>query len=148
MGSNEKDLKRLLDIREIESIAFVYALGMDTLDAELAASAFTEDGVWDATAAGVGRFEGHDKMIEFLTRQMADSANQYHATTNCIVTFDGENSAHGTNYVDARGNTKTGAAYGALVLNRDQYLRTDEGWRIASRIMTPLGPANVENMTK
>ena len=71
-------------------------------------------------------------------------ANQIHMFSNHIIEFDGPDEAHGTNYLEQDGYTHEGARIQCLGLNRDNYVRTDDGWRIQRRAITPLVPFQLE----
>lgn len=121
-----------------------YARGLDRFDPEEALSAFTDDAVWDATPVGLERFEGRQQIRGFFERDSQAIANQFHIITNHLIEFDAPNRAHGTNYVFSEGQTRSGAKFKAIALNEDTYVATAEGWRIASRIISPLTPPEMD----
>ncbi|MBM7365862.1 nuclear transport factor 2 family protein [Gordonia hydrophobica] len=126
------------DINDIVRATNLYARGLDLADPDEAASAFAPDAVWDATAVGLERFEGYDAIHGFFVADAAAVARGAHILTNHIVDFDDEDHAHGTNYVYAEAEMKSGAEIKAIALNRDRYVRTADGWKIAERIITPM----------
>jgi ketosteroid isomerase-like protein len=130
--------------REIVQAAHRYARGLDRFDPREALSAFSPDAVWDATAVGLERFEGEEQILKFFERDAGAMANQVHIVTNHVVEFDSPDRAHGTNYVFAEGETRSGARIRAIALNEDEYVRTAEGWRISSRVISPLTPPLME----
>lgn len=132
------------DRLEIMQLSHVYARGLDRFDPAEALSAFSGDAVWDATAVGLERFEGREKIREFFERDAGSVADQFHIITNHVVEFDGPDAAHGTNYVFSEGHSRTGATFRATALNEDTYVRTSDGWRIASRAISPLTPPELE----
>ncbi|KID30172.1 SnoaL-like domain [Prauserella sp. Am3] len=135
---------RAAERHDIMQLSHLYARGLDRFDPEEALSAFSDDAVWDATAVGLERFEGRAKIREFFERDAASVADQFHIITNHIVEFDGPDTAHGTNYVFSEGHATTGAKFRAAALNADTYVRTPSGWRIASRVISPLTPPELE----
>lgn len=129
------------DVLEIQRATHLYARGLDRFDPQEALSAFTDDAVWDATPVGLERFEGREAILGFFERDAAAIADQFHIITNHVVDVDDDGeTARGTNYVFSEGHTKSGAAFKAIALNEDTYRRTPEGWRIASRRISPLTP--------
>ena len=134
---------RVADLLDIQRATHVYARGLDRFDPQEAASAFTDDAVWDATAVGLERFEGRAAILGFFERDAAAIADQFHVITNHVVDLDGD-TASGTNYVFSEGHTKSGAAFKAIALNEDTYRRTPEGWRIATRRISALTPPELE----
>jgi hypothetical protein len=121
-----------------------YALGLDRFEPELALSAFSSDAVWDATAVGLARLEGHDQIREFFENDAKAIDRQFHILTNHIVEFVDDDRARGTNYVFSEGETASGATFKAIALNEDTYVRTAEGWRISSRVISPLTTPQME----
>lgn len=121
-----------------------YARGLDRFDPEEALAAFTADAVWDATAVGLERFEGHQEIRHFFERDAQAIASQFHIITNHLIEFDSDDRAHGTNYVFSEGQTRSGARFKAAAINEDTYLATPDGWRIASRIISPLTPPELD----
>lgn len=134
---------RVADLLDIQRATHVYARGLDRFDPEEAASAFTDDAVWDATAVGLERFEGRAAILGFFERDAAAIADQFHVITNHVLDLDGD-TASGTNYVFSEGHTRSGAAFKAIALNEDTYRRTPEGWRIATRRISALTPPELE----
>jgi ketosteroid isomerase-like protein len=133
------------DVLEIQRATHLYARGLDRFDPREALSAFTDDAVWDATPVGLERLEGREAILGFFERDAAAIADQFHIITNHVVDVDDDGeTARGTNYVFSEGHTKSGAAFKAIALNEDTYRRTPEGWRIASRRISPLTPPEME----
>ena len=136
---------RVADLLDIQRATHVYARGLDRFDPQEAASAFTDDAVWHATAVGLERFEGIAAILGFFQRDAAAIADQFHVITNHVVDLDDDgDTARGTNYVFSEGHTKSGAAFKAIALNEDTYRRTPEGWRIAGRRISALTPPELE----
>jgi ketosteroid isomerase-like protein len=129
---------------EIIEATHLYARGLDRFDPEEALGAFTDDAVWDATAVGLERFEGQAQIRKFFERDAEAIADQFHIITNHVIEFDSDDAARGTNYVFSEGHTKSGASFKAAALNEDTYIRTAGGWRIASRVISPLTPPEME----
>jgi ketosteroid isomerase-like protein len=133
------------DVLAIQRATHLYARGLDRFDPREALSAFTDDAVWDATPVGLERFEGREAILGFFERDAAAIADQFHIITNHVVDVDDDGeTARGTNYVFSEGHTRSGAAFKAIALNEDTYRRTPEGWRIATRRISPLTPPEME----
>lgn len=132
------ETSRTQDELDIVRATHTYAIGLDTFDPRLALSAFSDDAVWDATAVGLTSFEGSAAILDFFERDAAAVEKQFHILTNHRVEFVDADHARGTNYVYAEAEMKSGARIKAIALNEDTYVRTDDGWRIASRVISPL----------
>ncbi|MXP24234.1 nuclear transport factor 2 family protein [Gordonia sp. HNM0687] len=132
------------DINDIIRATHTYARGLDLHDPKEAASAFTSDCVWDATAVGLKRFEGEAEVLAFFEADAAGVNGQCHIITNHIIDFDDDDHAHGTNYVYAEGEMKNGGSIKAIALNKDRYARTQDGWKIAERVIEPLTTPQME----
>ncbi|MFW0783507.1 nuclear transport factor 2 family protein [Gordonia sp. CPCC 206044] len=126
------------DINDIIKATHTYARGLDLHDSKEAVSAFTPDCVWDATAVGLKRYEGEADLLAFFEADAAAVDKQCHIITNHLIDFDGDDTAHGTNYVYAEGEMKSGGAIKAIALNKDRYVRTPDGWKISERVIEPL----------
>lgn len=135
---------RATDIQQIINATLLYARGLDLFDPDEALSAYTDDAYWDATAVGLKRFEGADEIRGFFQADADSMSEQFHIMTNHIVSFDGPDTAHGTNYVLAEGRTKGGASIKAVALNRDEYRREGDTWKISGRAISPLTEPQME----
>ncbi|MCJ0977774.1 nuclear transport factor 2 family protein [Rhodococcus sp. ARC_M12] len=131
-------------LEDIIAATHTYALGLDKFDPKLALSAFAADAVWDATPVGLARYEGHEQILDFFERDAEQIEDQFHIITNHLVHVDSDTTAHGTNYVFSEGHTKSGAAFKAIALNEDTYVLTEDGWKISSRVISPLTPPQMD----
>jgi ketosteroid isomerase-like protein len=135
---------RLLAIEEIKGVSHRYALGLDGFDIERIMSAFTEDAVFDATAFGLERLEGHAALRAFFEHNQAVMKSQMHLYANFIIELDGLDEAHGTNYLLQDGYSNDGAQIRCLGVNEDRYVRGQDGWRIRERVIRPLVAPQLE----
>lgn len=142
--TNDAGAVRAQDQLEIIQATHTYALGLDRFEPALALSAFSTDAVWDATAVGLGRLEGHPQILDFFENDAKAIERQFHVLTNHIVERIDDDHARGTNYVYSEGETVAGAKFKAIALNEDTYVRTPEGWRISSRVISPLTTPEME----
>ncbi|HEX6680134.1 MAG TPA: nuclear transport factor 2 family protein [Gaiellaceae bacterium] len=132
------------DAEAIKTLTHRYGLAVDTFDLDGITAVFAADGVFDCTAFGLERLEGHDGIRRFFDHNQQAMASQIHLFANHIIEIDGPDEAHGTNYLLQDGYTKEGARIQCLGLNRDQYVRTRDGWLIKERMITPLVPPQLE----
>jgi ketosteroid isomerase-like protein len=135
---------RLADVEAIRALTHRYGLALDSFDVAATVAVFAPDAVFDCTAFGLERLDGHDSLRVFFEHNREAMANQMHLFANHIIAFDGPGEAHGTNYLLQDGYTKNGDRVTCLGLNRDRYVLTDDGWRIRARTITPLVPPKLE----
>ena len=135
---------RVADLEEIRALTHRYGLALDTFDLDGIVTVFTPDGTFDSSAFGLEVCEGEESIRGFFGHNQQVMANQIHMFSNHIIEFDGADAAHGTNYLEQDGYTHDGARIQCLGLNRDRYVRTGDGWRIARRTITPLVPFHLE----
>lgn len=132
----EPELKRLLDKQAIAELSFRYARGIDRMDGDILASAFTPDGTIDygfmkvpvaAMAAGLRK------------GGQSPTSVSHHLIGNVEVVFDDERHARATAYISgaSRSTAEDGVVYDELI--RGRYLDTvvvyDGEWRIAERVL-------------
>jgi ketosteroid isomerase-like protein len=135
---------QLADLEDIKAASHRYAIALDKFDIDGVLSQFESDALFDATAFGLSRMEGHDDMREFFEHNASAMSAQMHLFANHVIEFDGPDSAHGTNYLYEDGVANNGARIMCLGRNEDTYVRTPDGWRIATRVITPLVPPQIE----
>jgi prepilin-type processing-associated H-X9-DG protein len=136
------------ELEAIRALTHRYGLALDTFDLDGTVAAFAEDAVFDCTAFGLERLEGHAALRAFFDHNQAAMANQMHLFANHIIELDGPEDAHGTNYLFQDGHTKSGERIQCLGLNRDRYVRTSDGWVISERTITPLVPPQLEGYSE
>lgn len=128
-----------LDVRvACEDLVTAYAHFIDLGDAAAVADLFTDDGVWHG---GNVHMEGGAEIKAGFGRRAATDRRSAHVCTNLAVTSDGPDAADGvcyfTLYRHDGGDPGTPAplAGPAMVgVYRDRFVRTDAGWRFASRV--------------
>jgi ketosteroid isomerase-like protein len=135
---------QLVDLEEIRAVTHRYGIALDKFDIDGTLAQFLPDALFDASAFGLSRMEGHGDMREFFEHNAAAMETQMHLFANHVIEFDGPDLAHGTNYLVEDGIAKNGARITCLGRNEDEYVRTEDGWRIASRVITPLVPPQTE----
>jgi ketosteroid isomerase-like protein len=132
--------EQLPALEAIKALTHRYALALDAFDVDATVAAFTPDAVFDCSAFGLPRLEGHEDLRAFFDHNLQAMANQMHLFANHIIEFDAPDRARGTNYLIQDGYTKQGDRIQCLGLNRDLYVRASGGWLIAERTITPLVP--------
>ena len=126
------------DIEEFRTLTHRYALLLDTATAEGIEHVFTQDAVFDASAIDLPVLTGLDAIRGFWNAIFGLTVHTAHVATNHI--FTPGDTATGTHYLRAEMIYKDGSTTLITVLNTDTYHRTDDGWRIAHRVVKPLLP--------
>jgi ketosteroid isomerase-like protein len=123
----------LADVEEIKQLSYTYTLGLDTADADLLVATFADDAVFDMTATGLPRLLGTGQIRDFFTNeQFPAMSGQIHLATNHRLALAGDR-ATGTVYYLVHGVANDGRTIFAAGYHADEYVRTEAGWRFASR---------------
>jgi ketosteroid isomerase-like protein len=143
----------LRDIEAIRRLTHDYGFAFDTRDYEGYAECFTEDGVLDSTPCDPSVPPARGRAaIAALLRATAEQqvggkggGGSMHQQLNHRIDVDGDR-ASGTVYFVALGQLKAGNRYEWDGYYEDQYVRTPDGWKFASRVLRPLMPIDSENL--
>jgi hypothetical protein len=124
-------LSELSDRLEIDDLISRYATAVDSRDWDLFRSCFVPDAAIDYTTAG-GASGGVDDIAKWLEETLSLFSLSVHYVTNREVTLDGDSANGWLAYFNP--NT---LADGSVLMSgghyRDAYVRTDDGWKFASR---------------
>lgn len=143
-------LQQLSDLEDIRTLKHRYFRGIDTGDAALLATLFTEDvtvayhgGTYDVVVSG------RAEMLDFLANSFHAKAVSMHQGHMPEITLTGPDSAAGTWYLEdlfidlAKQEHTVGSA-----IYTDRYRREDGAWKIAAteydrviELVRPLDPA-------
>jgi hypothetical protein len=134
----------LVELEAIRALTYRYGLALDTFDLDAIVAIWIPEGVFDCSAFGLERLEGHESIRAFFDHNQGVMADQMHMFSNHIIEFDSATEAHGTNYLYQDGHTHDGARICCLGLNHDQYVKTGSGWRIKERTISPLVTPQLE----
>jgi ketosteroid isomerase-like protein len=129
LGSDEAD--------EIKSLACVHAAREDRQQASALADLYTEDGIWDASPVGLPCLQGRDALIAGFEARFADIPITFQLVANQLVWIDGPDAAGGSCCVVGWAVSIDGDRVEVLRVCDDRYLRTDDGWRLHSRVVSP-----------
>ena len=136
---------RMADLEDIRALSARYARGLDRFAIDEVLEPFAGDAVFDASPMGLDQYKGADALRNFFGHNQDVMADQMHLFSNFVIDFDGPDEAHGTNYLLQDGHNKEGATVKCFCLNEDTYRRISGEWRIASRRISPLMPAQLES---
>lgn len=117
------------DIEAIKQLSSRYNLAFDYQDVEGYLACWTEDGFFERSNAGRG-YRGHEELRELLTTFPVDGR---HITTNFIIDVDGD-AARQSAYL-AYLDKAEGFQVNMFGVYSDQLVRTDGGWKYASRLL-------------
>lgn len=134
------------DLTQIQRLAADYCWHADHRDVEGIVSLFTEDAVFDARPVGLSQIQGRAALREFFGMLLPLHEYSQHLSGNHRIDLD-KQAARGTCYYLMQGAVRGGAPISAAGYYEDTYVRTSDGWRIASRRGVPLGPPRLAPMT-
>jgi hypothetical protein len=130
--SIEARLQRLEDIEEIKQLKARYCAGCDDdHNADIIASLFVEDGVWDTP--GIARAEGRLAIHKLMTsiRKRGIIRNSAHQVMNPIIEVDGDCATGRWRFLMMyTGNVGDGTTQAIRVLGwyREEYVRMEGRW--------------------
>jgi 3-phenylpropionate/cinnamic acid dioxygenase small subunit len=120
--------------QDIGDLLVRYATGIDRRDWALFRTCFTDD--CEADYGDIGVWHGADAITEWMTQSHAPMGHTMHRITNQAITSQGDG-AVARSYVDAvlmsADNT---TSFRAIGYYDDELVRTDDGWKIATRRYT------------
>ena len=131
------DAPSLEERQEIEALLLRYATAADARDAVMLASCFTED-VRADYGPQIGKFEGRAALVGHLQAMLSGCGPTLHFISNVVVSGHGEviTSRCYTHAVvhlpGVEAPLRTAGTYD------DRLHRTQDGWRIADRVYSPV----------
>lgn len=126
-------LQQLSDLEDIRTLKHRYFRGIDTADASLLCTLFTEDVSVDYRGGNYrAQFAGRDNMLEFLANAFHSGALAMHHGHMPEIRLTGDTTAEGIWYledifIDTEARTHT---FGSAIY-RDTYRRVGDTWKIA-----------------
>lgn len=130
----------LADLEEIKTLSAIYARGLDRFNTTEIMQVFSEDAVFDATAASMDVYTGTSAIEEFFLHNQEVMYDQIHLFGNFVIELDGPDKAHGTSYLFQDGHTKSGDRVTTSCLNEDTYEKRSGEWFVVRRACIPLMP--------
>lgn len=130
------DLSRLVAEQACAALITRYTHLVDEGHASEVADLFTDDGVWGSPEA---TFEGREAIRAAFRRREQSGRRSRHVCTNVAIDVADEASATGLCYLtlfrtDAEGTPARGTTPDLVGAYRDRFVRTEDGWRFASRL--------------
>lgn len=132
-ASLEDRVDRLESRAAIHELVSDYCHGFDKRDWDRFLAIWWEDCIWEI-GPPFGTFHKHDGITEAVQEVLwpAWTASS-HFTTNLVLSFTSENSAHGICDVDCIGTTADGVAQTVSATYSDDFERRDGIWKIRTR---------------
>lgn len=122
------------DRTDITDVLLRYATGIDRRDWDTFRTVFTADCALDY--GEIGSFNGLDAVTDFMDQVHALAGHTMHRLSNIVITLDGDNATART-YLDGLILAPDNASgINAVGIYDDHLVRTDHGWRIATRVFT------------
>jgi hypothetical protein len=122
------------DMFAIQQLYAHYNLVLDAGDAEAWAATFLPDGRF-------GNSVGHDALVEFATNFHASNPGSRHWNSNLQITTTPEG-ATGTVYLMLWNTSVRPATITITGIYADELVKTAQGWRFKSRVVTPDRPSS------
>jgi 3-phenylpropionate/cinnamic acid dioxygenase small subunit len=128
------------DKEEIAEVLLRYATGIDRRDWPLFRTVFTDDCELDY--GEVGSWKGVDAITEFMQQAHSMAGHTMHRLTNQVIAVDGDQ-AESRTYVDALIMFEGNSGVNAAGFYDDEWVRGDDGWRVAGRRFVQVRVAQV-----
>ena len=128
-----RDTKELFDRQEIIDVMHAYCRFVDWNIPERQVECFTSDAVADYY--GGVELVGREEILGMLKKALSRFTATCHTLSNIEISFDGEDMAKSVSYVQAWHRKPSGPEddYEVRGQYHDNWVRTDEGWRISYR---------------
>jgi hypothetical protein len=130
--SFEATVRELSDRQEITDVLHQYCRGMDLLDMDLIAGAFTADGFLDIGPEPRLQTRGAEAIHESMKRMKRFTRSSHHLS-NIQIEFQGADRAGCVSYIWAWHETADGQSGTMTGQYHDDFVRTTAGWRILKR---------------
>jgi uncharacterized protein (TIGR02246 family) len=141
-------VQMLADRAEIQEVAYRYINALDTRDAELYLSVFTEDAVYDVEGT---LYSGHEELRGIITglqasRDVAAAEGRavvdlYHTNINPVIDIISPTEARYQAYWQTlRKADDNSMRIGGMGLIRDELVKSDGKWRIKKRVLSNFVP--------
>lgn len=133
------------DRQAIVDLLHAYCRGVDSIDESILSSIFTADCVVDYGPGMGGPRTGGRSVVAGLIAGLPQFAATHHQVSNVEIVFDDVDRATGIAYVTAWHRFDDGRPDAVLMGQyHDRFQRTDDGWRIAERVLFVSGQQNFD----
>lgn len=147
-ADNAELVQMLADRAEIQEVAYRYINALDTRDADMYLSVFTEDAVYDVEGT---LYSGHEALKGIITglQKSRDTAiaegkpvvDLYHTNINPVIDMISTTEAHyGAYWQTLRKAEDNSMRIGGMGRIEDVLVKSDGVWRIKKRVLTNFVP--------
>jgi hypothetical protein len=141
-------VQMLADRAEIQEVAYRYINALDTRDADMYLSVFTEDAVYDVEGTIYSGHEALRGIITGLQKARDDAAaagrptvDLYHTNINPVIDIISPTEARFQAYWQTlRKADDNSMRIGGMGIIKDELVKTDGKWRIKKRVLTNFVP--------
>jgi hypothetical protein len=141
--------QELSDVREIIDVMNRYTTALDTRNWEMLEATMAPDGQADfGNLAGVGVLDSPQALVDLCRRSLQDLRATQHLQGNFVVTVDGD-TAQASCYLQAnhfQEGLPGGDTFVVWGKYRDDFVRTEDGWKIKKRYLDTTAAGGNMNM--
>jgi hypothetical protein len=135
---DDAKIRELSDVREIIDVMNQYTTALDSRNWEMLEATMTPDGQADfGNLAGVGVLESPQALVDLCRRSLQDLKSTQHLQGNYVVEVSGD-AAQASCYLQANhfaDGLPGGDEFVVWAKYRDDFVRTDQGWKIKKRYL-------------
>ena len=141
--------QELSDVREIIDVMNRYTTALDTRNWEMLEATMAPDGQADfGNLAGVGVLDSPKALVDLCRRSLQDLRATQHLQGNYTVVVDGD-TAQASCYLQAnhfQDGLPGGDTFVVWATYRDDFVRTENGWKIKKRYLDTISAGGNMNM--
>ena len=146
---DDAKVQELSDVREIIDVMNQYTTALDTRNWEMLEASMAPDGQADfGNLAGVGILDSPQALVDLCRRSLQDLRATQHLQGNYVVTVDGD-TAQASCYLQAnhfQEGLPGGDTFVVWGKYRDDFVRTEDGWRIKKRYLDTVSAGGNMNL--
>ncbi|MCU0975513.1 MAG: nuclear transport factor 2 family protein [Steroidobacteraceae bacterium] len=131
----------------IRELVASYGMAVDDRDMEALSGCFARAGVFQY-ADGSLRLEGRDAVLDYYRQRLGLLGASYHYPHSHLITFDGDDRAHGVVNAHAELGLPTGDTGWVALRYYDRYVLEDGDWRFEERTIHFLYYLKLEELPK
>ena len=146
---DDAKVQELSDVREIIDVMIQYTTGLDTRNWDMLADSMAPDGQADfGNLAGVGILDSPQALVDLCRKSLQDLRATQHLQGNFMVRVNGDK-AEASCYLQAnhfQEGLPGGDTFVVWGKYRDDFVRTDNGWKIKKRYLDTISAGGNMNL--